>query len=34
MTRDPLKVQDGVVGEGGGKRPNSPEGLRQEIRGG
>ena len=34
MTGDPLEVQGGVVGEGGGEGPNIPEGLRQEIRGG
>ena len=31
---DPLEAQIGIVGKGGGKRPNIPEGLRQEIRGG
>ena len=31
---DPLEAQTGIVREGGGKGPNIPEGLRQEIRGG
>ena len=34
MFGDPLEAQTGIVGEGGGKGPNIPEGLRQEIRGG
>ena len=34
VTGDPLETQGGVVGEGGGKGPNIPEGLRQEIGGG
>ena len=34
MFGDPLEAQSGVVGEGGGKVPNIPKGLRQEIRGG
>ena len=34
VSRDPLEAQTGIVGEGGGKGPNIPEGLRQEIRGG
>ena len=28
VSRDPLEAQSGIVGEGGGKRPNIPEGLR------
>ena len=32
MSGDPLEAQKGVVGEGGGKGPNIPLGLRQEIR--
>ena len=34
MSGDPLEAQSGIVGEGGGKGPNIPKGLRQEIRGG
>ena len=34
VSGDPLEAQTGSVGEGGGKGPNIPEGLRQEIRGG
>ena len=34
MSGDPLVAQTGIVREGGGKGPNIPEGLRQEIRGG
>ena len=34
MSGDPLVAQIGIVREGGGKGPNIPEGLRQEIRGG
>ena len=34
MSGDPLEAQIGIVGEGGGKGPNIPKGLRQEIRGG
>ena len=34
MSGDPLEAQTGIVGEEGGKGPNIPEGLRQEIRGG
>ena len=34
MSGDPLEAQTGIVGEGGGKGPNIPEGLRQAIRGG
>ena len=29
-----FQAQTGIVREGGGKGPNIPEGLRQEIRGG
>ena len=32
--RGPIEAQTGIAGEGGGKGPNIPEGLRQEIRGG
>ena len=34
MSGDPLEAQSGIVGEGGGKGPNIPKRLRQEIRGG
>ena len=34
MSGDPLEAQSGIIGEGGGKGPNIPKGLRQEIRGG
>ena len=34
MSEDPLEAQIGIVGKRGGKGPNEPEGLRQEIRGG
>ena len=34
MSGDPLEAQSGIVGEGGGKGPNIPKGIRQEIRGG
>ena len=34
MNGDPLEAQSGVVGEGRGEGPNTPEGLRHEIRGG
>ena len=34
VSGDPLEAQTGSVREGGGKGPNIPEGLRQEIRGG
>ena len=33
MSGDPLEAQIGIVEEGGGKGPNIPEGLKQEIRG-
>ena len=33
MIGDPLEAQGVVVGEGGGERPNIPNGLRQEIKG-
>ena len=33
VSGDPLEAQTGIVREGGGKGPNIPEGLRQEIRG-
>ena len=32
MSGDPLEAQIGSVRKGGGKGPNIPEGLRQEIR--
>ena len=32
MSGDPLEAQTGIVREGGGKGPNIPEGLRQEIK--
>ena len=34
VSGDPLEAQIGIVQKGGGKGPNIPEGLRQEIRGG
>ena len=34
MSGDPLEAQTGIVGQGRGKGPNIPEGLRPEIRGG
>ena len=34
MSGDPLEAQSGIVGEGRGKGPNIPLGLRQEISGG
>ena len=34
MSGDPVEAQIGIVGKGGGKRPNIPKKLRQEIRGG
>ena len=34
MSGDPLEAQSGIVGEGRGKGPNIPKGLRQEISGG
>ena len=33
MSGDPLEAQSGIVGEGGGKGSNIPEGIKQEIRG-
>ena len=33
MPGDPLEARIGIVGKGGGKGPNIPEGLRQEIEG-
>ena len=34
MSGDPLEAQTVIVREGGGKGPNIPEGLKQEIGGG